>query len=119
MIAVSIVSHGHGAMVQRLVAQVLACPEVRRIVVTCNIPEPALCFSDSRVELVINQTAKGFGSNHNAAFLRCREARWCVLNPDIELCGNPSPACLKHFQKPPLGWLRRVSPILRGIQKTA
>lgn len=103
MIAVSIVSHGHGAMVQRLVAQVLACPEVRRIVVTCNIPEPALCFSDSRVELVINQTAKGFGSNHNAAFLRCREARWCVLNPDIELCGNPFPRMLEAFSEDSVG----------------
>lgn len=117
MIAVSIVSHGHGAMVQRLVDQVLACPEVRRIVVTCNIPEQAFCFSDVRVEMVINQTPKGFGENHNAAFLRCKELHWCVLNPDIELCANPFPSLLRAFSNNCVGLVApRVINIAGGTE---
>ena len=95
MIAVSIVSHGHGAMVSRLVQQVLACPEVGQVIVTFNVPEARLVCADDRVEVIVNPFAKGFGANHNAAFQRAREPFWCVLNPDIELTGNPFPVLLE------------------------
>lgn len=95
MIAVSIVSHGHGAMVRRLVAQLSACPEVSRIIVTRNLPEPDLVSAGGIVEVIDNGTCpRGFAENHNAAFLLCREAYFCPLNPDIELDGNPFPALL-------------------------
>lgn len=95
MIAVSIVSHGHGAMVHRLVAQLSACPEVSRILVTRNIPEPEPVVAGGIVEVIDNGAVpKGFGENHNAAYRRCREAYFCPLNPDIELDGNPFPALL-------------------------
>ena len=95
MITVSIVSHGHGAMVSRLVEQVLACPEVGQVVITYNVPEARLVCADDRVEVIVNPRAKGFGANHNAAFQRAREPFWCVLNPDIELTGNPFPVLLE------------------------
>lgn len=98
MIAVSIVSHGHGAMVQNLVTQVLSCPEVRQVIVTYNIPETQNCSSGSRVETIANSSPIGFGANHNAAFLRSREPFWCVLNPDIALVGNPFPALLESLK---------------------
>lgn len=91
MIAVSIVSHGHGAMVQSLVDTLLAFPEVSRILVTRNIPEALQFKADARIELIDNALPKGFGENHNAAFLRCIEAYFCPLNPDIELLNNPFP----------------------------
>lgn len=94
MIAASIVSHGHGTMVAGLVEQVLACPEVGQVIVTLNVPEEAPVFADRRVEVVVNRVPQGFGANHNAAFRRCREPFWCVLNPDIELSINPFPALL-------------------------
>ena len=94
MIAVSIVSHGHGAMVARLMAQLEECPEVGRIILTRNIPEAAACPPDDRVLLIENAAPKGFGANHNAAFLHCSETFFCVLNPDIELRGNPFPGLL-------------------------
>lgn len=95
MIAVSIVSHGHGAMVQRLLAQLAACPEVSRIIVTRNIPEAEPVATGGRVEVIDNGPhPRGFAENHNAAFAHCREGYFCPLNPDIELDGNPFPALL-------------------------
>lgn len=94
MIAVSIVSHGHGAMVERLVNTLLTFPEVSRIVVTRNIPEALQLKADGRIELIDNALPKGFGENHNAAFLHCGEAYFCPLNPDIELLNNPFPGLL-------------------------
>ncbi|HTY02771.1 MAG TPA: glycosyltransferase, partial [Rhodocyclaceae bacterium] len=94
VIAVSIVSHGHGAMVTRLVGQLLACPEVAQIIVTRNVPEPTRFVGEGKVDVVENLLPKGFGANHNAAFRRCRAPFYCVLNPDIELQGNPFPDLL-------------------------
>ena len=103
MIAVSIVSHGHGAMVQQLVEQVLTCAEVTQVVITYNIPEASVLLSDSRVEIVVNRSPKGFGANHNAAFLRSREPFWCVLNPDVALVGNPFPVLLESLRADSVG----------------
>lgn len=95
MIAVSVVSHGHGGMVSRLVAQLAACPEVAQIIVTLNIPETLPALSSNKVEMVANDgPPRGFGANHNAAFDRCRQPYFCPVNPDIELLGNPFPALL-------------------------
>jgi hypothetical protein len=94
MIAVSIVSHGHGAMVESLVNTLLTFQEVSRILVTRNIPEALQLRGDGRVELIDNPLPKGFGENHNAAFQRCDEAYFCPLNPDIELSANPFPGLL-------------------------
>lgn len=89
MIAVSVVSHGHGAMVQALVVQLLALPDVSQVIVTLNIPEEMPLPNDKRVCLVENCVAKGFGANHNAAFSLCTQPFFCPLNPDIMLDGNP------------------------------
>jgi GT2 family glycosyltransferase len=95
LIAVSIVSHGHGEMLDRLVLQLRGCPEVGRIILTRNIPERSTLVADSLVDIVDNLNPKGFGANHNAAFARCQETFFCVVNPDIELIGNPFPALLE------------------------
>lgn len=88
-VTVSIVSHGHGEMVRRLVEQVLMCPEVRQLIVTFNIPEPSFEFQDVRLTQVKNSSPKGFGANHNAAFNLASSEFYCVMNPDIELTCNP------------------------------
>ena len=103
MIAVSIVSHGHGAMVRSLLDQVLACPAVGRIIVTYNVPEEIAPCLDRRVEVVSNPFPQGFGTNHNAAFRRCREPFWCVLNPDIELPQDPFPTLLEVLKAESVG----------------
>ncbi len=95
MIAVSIVSHGHGAMVEKLIGALLDCPEVRQIIVTHNVPELLSIDGNDRVMLIDNAAPKGFGANHNAAFSFCEQPFFCPLNPDIELPENPFPYLLK------------------------
>lgn len=99
MIAVSIVSHGHGAMVERLVTQILSLREVSQVLVTLNIPENMQFKISERLSVVENAAPRGFGANHNIAFRRCEAPYFCVLNPDIELVENPFPAllnCMKN-----------------------
>jgi GT2 family glycosyltransferase len=92
MIAVSVVSHHHGAMVARLVARLLMTPEVAQVIVTCNVPEALELPADARLRVIDNLRPKGFGANHNAAFAVCDAPFFCVLNPDIALPENPFPA---------------------------
>jgi N-acetylglucosaminyl-diphospho-decaprenol L-rhamnosyltransferase len=89
MLTVSLVSHGHGAMVWRLVDQLVVCPEVAQIIVTLNLPEPVPEVLDAKALIVHNKAPKGFGENHNAAFGLANGDFYCVINPDIELLQNP------------------------------
>jgi N-acetylglucosaminyl-diphospho-decaprenol L-rhamnosyltransferase len=91
LIAVSIVSHGHGDMVARLVGQLLAFPEVAQIILTLNVPESVALPDDARLTVIGNAKPRGFGANHNAAFACCTQTFFCPLNPDIEFDRNPFP----------------------------
>jgi GT2 family glycosyltransferase len=89
-VTVSIVSHGHLALVRELLAQLdQHCPQViEKVVLTINIPEhDALAERTYRfpIERIENASAKGFGANHNHAFKRCTSPWFLVLNPDIAL----------------------------------
>lgn len=101
-VAVSIISHGHGHMILDLVRQLAqrAEPCLKRVIVTLNIPEPALAEQlqampqaqrpdGFTLEIVCNRTPKGFGSNHNAAFAslpaHAMPSHVCILNPDLRL----------------------------------
>lgn len=98
MIAVSVVSHGQGGLIERLVPRLRACPEVTQIIVTLNLPEPCPLTEGDGLVIVRNDIPKGFGANHNAAFRHCRAPFFCVLNPDIELPDNPFPGLLAAFE---------------------
>lgn len=98
MIAVSIVSHGHGGMISSLIAALLACPEVSQILVTRNIPEALDLPAHPSLTILDNPQPKGFAANHNGAFAHCHQAWFCPLNPDVILCGNPFPALLATQQ---------------------
>lgn len=89
MVTVSLVSHGHGGMVWRLVDQLVVCPEVTQVIVTLNIPEASTAILNDKVMLLKNDLPKGFGANHNAAFALAKGEFYCVINPDIELTQNP------------------------------
>lgn len=92
--SVSIVSHGHGEMVWKLVAKLQLFPEVSRIILTRNIPDNDGVVETDKTLFIQNTNPKGFGANHNAAFAHTTEPFFCVLNPDIELPTNPFPALL-------------------------
>lgn len=96
-LVVSIVSHGHGVLVQRLLDQLaqLSASSVARVVVTHNIPEPALQAPANswpfQLEIVVNAASRGFGANHNRALHGADEPFVCVLNPDVELLPSQEP----------------------------
>ncbi len=91
MLILSVVSHGHGEMVYKLIEHILTFPEVEKVVLTLNIPENLPKISDSRVEIITNKMPKGFGANHNQAFKKFKSTEFCVLNPDIIFYTNPFP----------------------------
>jgi GT2 family glycosyltransferase len=99
LITISIISHGHGAMMERLVTEVLCCPEVMQIILTLNIPESVMLPQDARLQVTHNIFPSGFASNHNAAFQLCTQPYFCPLNPDIQLQGNPFPALLAAMEE--------------------
>jgi GT2 family glycosyltransferase len=93
-ITISVVSHGHGPLVARLLADIAA--QVHgdvEVLLTLNVPEavhpPAL--PPGAVQVIANAQARGYGANHNAAFRRARGRLFCVLNPDLELARDPFP----------------------------
>ena len=99
MISISVVSHGHGTMVDALVARLLQFPEVTQVLLTRNLPESAATAGDARVRAIDNPAPKGFGANHNAAFGLCEAPFFCVLNPDISLPENPFPELLRCLRE--------------------
>lgn len=102
LITVSIVSHGHGRMVSRLVESLQArCPEVREIIITRNIADSHLHLPPDHpgIRLIDNRHPKGFGANHNNAFKQSKAPFFCVLNPDITLTENPFPPLLSTLRR--------------------
>lgn len=99
MITVSIVSHGHGKMVERLIAQLQNIDTVSQIILTLNIPESVQTKNDAKLNIIQNHIPLGFGANHNNAFKLCTQAFFCVLNPDIEFVDDPFPALLKCIKQ--------------------
>lgn len=112
MITVSIVSHGHGPMVGRLASNILKFPEVKKIILTLNIPEFIEIPKDSRIDLIQNITPKGFGANHNQAFSSCDTNFFCVLNPDITFDNNPFSFLLNSVVDKQVGL---VAPMVKNL----
>lgn len=93
---VSVVSHGHGFLVQRLLQEMArqSSSIIARVVLTLNIPEaePVSPTGGWPFVLEIRRNARpaGFGCNHNRALSDASEAFVCVLNPDVCLAdGDP------------------------------
>lgn len=94
-VVVSIVSHGHGAMLPALLKDLRGCPEVSQVIVTRNIPESwAGGEAAENLLLIDNPAPRGFGANHNAAFRHVDMPYFAVLNPDVRLETNPFPILL-------------------------
>jgi N-acetylglucosaminyl-diphospho-decaprenol L-rhamnosyltransferase len=96
-VAVSIVSHGHGAMVERLIDKILTFDEVEKIFLTLNIQEKIELPNSKKLIVIKNERALGFGKNHNSIFKKINEKYFCVLNPDIIFNENPFPALIAQF----------------------
>ena len=94
-ICVSVVSHGQGELVGRLLGDLAALPSgtISRVVVTVNLaddPWPGNGTSlPASVTVIRNPAPLGFAANHNQAFVHCQEPIFAVVNPDIRLDANP------------------------------
>lgn len=99
-VTVSVVSHGHHAMVASLLEQIagLRNPDIARVIVVHNLPDddmPKPLAAQFELIQLHNDKPKGFSANHNMAFAHCATPWFAVLNPDIEFqFGDPFPALL-------------------------
>jgi len=109
-ITVSVVSHGHDALMQSLV-QHLCTHHARwigHLIVTHNVPGPAVPVPAGgwpfRFTELNNLRPAGFGANHNRAFASCTTDYFCVINPDVELGeAGPWSELLRQVQRPNTG----------------
>lgn len=94
MISISVVSHGQGKLVDKILTDLakVAVPMPFEVILTLNIPE-LLPFATSDLpyptSVIENSSPKGFGANHNAALRRAKGEWFCVMNPDIRLREDP------------------------------
>lgn len=116
LVVVSVISHGHGAMLPQLVHALLTYPEVVRIVVTLNVPEVVCLPDDVRLLFIRNTMPRGFSANHNAAFLASADEGcmryFCPINPDVALANNPFPGLLRAMNK---YQARLVAPLVLSV----
>lgn len=87
LVTFSVVSHGQGSLIEKLFRDMRNWVGVKfEIILTQNIPEDNSYlerFRDLEIFLIENDTPKGFGANHNAAFAKAKGNFFVVLNPDI------------------------------------
>jgi len=107
LVTVSIVSHGHGAMVSSLLHDLAVhCGSRINVIVTLNIPESFTVRDDDfpfSVRILRNDLPNGFGANHNAAFNECESDYFCILNPDIRIEMDPFPALVDDLANSRVG----------------
>lgn len=85
-LAISIVSHGQGALIRNLLQDLQ--PLVRagaQVLLTLNLPEDESSFAglEEGVLVIRNPSPLGFGANHNQACSHTTRRWFAVLNPDI------------------------------------
>ena len=93
-LTLSIVSHGHGPVLQALLQDLAALPGIgsAHVIVTLNLASEefdAAAHASMNITLRRNRQPRGFGANHNAAFRDCKTAWFAVLNPDLRIQSNP------------------------------
>lgn len=95
----SVVSHGHGPLLQKLLHDLAQQEGIAEhlVIVTLNLADEV--FDESahpglRLAIIRNPVPKGFAANHNAAFRQSVGKWFVVLNPDIRL---PEPSTLRHL----------------------
>lgn len=93
-VTVSVVSHGQGRLVAKLLEDLARCRDVAAVILTQNIRDSDISFPESlrsHVRVIQNVRPLGFAANHNQAFRYCETPLFAVLNPDIRLGSDPFP----------------------------
>ncbi len=94
-LTLSIVSHGHGALVDTLVRQLDAIEQLAEVnlIVTLNLVGEVVAFDNSaphnlKLTIIRNRSPLGFGANHNQAFKLCTTPWFAILNPDLSITSD-------------------------------
>jgi N-acetylglucosaminyl-diphospho-decaprenol L-rhamnosyltransferase len=100
-ITLSIISHGHDAMLHALLDDIAAFEHAEKyhVIVTLNLVTEVLDlrrWPRLRIQLMRNTKPKGFGANHNQAFAQCTTSWFVVLNPDLRMPMDPLPELTAH-----------------------
>jgi len=107
LISISLVSHGHAAMVASVLDDLRRHrPTGTEVILTLNIEE-TLPFDPRSypfpVRTIRNAAPRGFASNHNAAFDVSDGEFFCVLNPDIRIPTDPFPPLVDELRDVSVG----------------
>lgn len=118
LITLSVVSHGQGHLIETLFRDLKThCGSGIEVTLTLNLPE-TLPFDPTampfKVSVIHNPQPKGFGDNHNAAFASGCTGYFCVINPDIQLLGDPFPTLIKALSNSQIGV---VAPLILDSQR--
>jgi GT2 family glycosyltransferase len=119
-ITVSIVSHRQNALVNALLGDLnRSCATRVSVLVTENVVDSVRLSVeglDCPVRVITNQERKGFGANHNAAFLLCDTPLYCVVNPDVRVIDDPFTLLRQALRKPGAAV---VGPMVRSPEGSA
>ncbi|MHA2428813.1 MAG: glycosyltransferase, partial [Candidatus Hermodarchaeia archaeon] len=104
LISISIVSHGHGDLLKRLIDSIRAAEETAafEFILTENLRDQGdslLILRGENVTLLINDRPKSFSANHNQAFKRSSGDFFCVLNPDVLFNRELFPTFFNHIDQ--------------------
>ena len=121
-LSISIVSHRQMELVQSLLKDLQQyCSGVSiEVILTVNVEETILfAISDYAfpIRIISNETPKGFGENHNAAFRQAQGKYFCVLNPDIRLNDNPFGTLIELAQDAGIGIVAPRIVNIDGVQE--
>lgn len=103
LLSISVVSHGQLGMVTDLLSDLEehCLSTILEVVLTINIAEVNVVdigHYSYPIKIIYNDKPKGFGSNHNQAFMAASGSYFCVLNPDIRLVADPFPELVTVLQ---------------------
>lgn len=105
LLTISIVSHGQFDYVKNLLDDLnIFCQGLSfEVILTLNIPEIVdVDVYKFPIQVISNEKSKGFGENHNAAFLVSSGEYFCVANPDVRLKDNVFTQLLRfHVENKP------------------
>jgi N-acetylglucosaminyl-diphospho-decaprenol L-rhamnosyltransferase len=113
-VTISVVSHGHDALVQCLVRRLAVLTTKTaldiKLIITNNLPCSESLVDQLKLDhyrftiaFLDNENPLGFGANHNQAFRHCESDFFCILNPDIELINDPFVGLINAFTDPKIG----------------
>ena len=91
---VSVVSHGQGTLVDRLLRDLAAVSSasIAQVLVTRNLSRDRIAPAEGLpfpVRFIDNPAPRGFAANHNSAFADCATPWFAALNPDLRLREDP------------------------------